>query len=498
MSCPIRVFGLCSLVFSLCAFPANRREIQLYHGLEAHTIRTIPYTRPPFVSLMDLLKGLGLKYSVSPDKGEYHILKKQTLVLDRVSQKAYLGQESFPLSFREEGGLIYARVDDLNALFSRFLSKPMIYEPTSRTIHVSHTEELRVDMRIRPVDSGFRLVLLYSNPLETPLLKRSDRNLLIKLKAKKSQINRSELLAHPAIESVDVVQDLPDGTTEILIKPAIEVSNFRFDAAHTQDQRTSIKLEGAFMNKATLRDNLLRNRKEGLHCIVIDPGHGGGDQGAAGPTGLLEKDVTLSLVKELRQLLATKGTYRIELTREDDTFLNLKTRTGIANNHKADLFLSIHVNAIRSQNATGSETYYLSPNQAELEFDQDHYGSGSREPHHAQDGDLNFILWDMAQTKHLDDSFRIASYIQDELNLLAGIRSRGVKQAPLKVLKGALMPAVLVEVAFISNSQEEAKLRKKGFRTKIVESIARAIDRYDQDIKKRSATPEGSPIKGGR
>jgi N-acetylmuramoyl-L-alanine amidase len=202
---------------------------------------------------------------------------------------------------------------------------------------------------------------------------------------------------------------------------------------------------------------------------------------------LKEKDVTLDLSRRLERALEREGNYEVRLTREGDSSLSLKARTGIANNFNADLFISIHLNAVPTQNARGSETYYLSLDD-DNSFDVSHYNTGDSEEDSTEEesDDLELILWDMAQAKHLDDSFRIAKYIQDEFNTLAGIRSRGVKQAPMKVLKGAQMPAVLVEVAFLTDPVEERKLKGAAFREKIIRSLVNAILTYDREVQLRS------------
>jgi N-acetylmuramoyl-L-alanine amidase len=206
--------------------------------------------------------------------------------------------------------------------------------------------------------------------------------------------------------------------------------------------------------------------------------------------------VVLQIARFARQALVNAG-YEVMLTRDRDFFLSLKNRTGLANQLKADLFLSIHVNAIKVPNAWGSETYYLSPDDTfsemadiniqleNREFEQDE--PELAQPLSSEEGvDLDLILWDLAQTEFMEDSFRIAKYIQEELNILAGTKNRGVKQAPLKVLKGARMPACLVEVAFLSNPLEEQRLKDEVFLKNVAEALATAVVRYDADVRSRN------------
>jgi len=221
----------------------------------------------------------------------------------------------------------------------------------------------------------------------------------------------------------------------------------------------------------------------GIRTIVIDPGHGGKEVGAVGPGGLMEKDVTLMVARKLASALAAKTGARVVLTREDDSLVSLDQRTSIANQYDADLFLSVHMNAAVVKDAKGSETYFLS-----LEA-SDELAKKAAETENASASsaasDLNLILWDLAQQAYLGESSRFAQAIQEELNSATSIANRGVKQAPFKVLVGATMPAALVEVGFISNPEEEAKLKSDEFQNVMVDALTRAVQRYKHDYETR-------------
>lgn len=221
----------------------------------------------------------------------------------------------------------------------------------------------------------------------------------------------------------------------------------------------------------------------GIRTIVIDPGHGGKEVGAVGPSGLYEKDVTLAVARKLAAALSAKTGARVVLTREDDSVISLDQRTAIANQYKADLFLSIHMNAAVTKDAKGSETYYLSL-EASDELAKKAAETENASAHSAA-SDLNLILWDLAQQAYLDESSRFAQAIQEEMNSATGVANRGVKQAPFKVLVGATMPAALVEVGFISNPEEEAKLQSDEFQNMMVDALTRAVQRYKTDYETR-------------
>ena len=232
----------------------------------------------------------------------------------------------------------------------------------------------------------------------------------------------------------------------------------------------------------------------GIHTIVIDPGHGGKDIGASGPGGLQEKEATLAIANKLAAALASKLGTRVILTREDDSMVSLDQRTAVANQYKADLFLSVHVNAAPVKGAHGSEVYFLSADASdELAKKAAESENASTSGHADQQSDLKLILWDLAQQEYLAESSRFAQSIQEEMNALAGIQNRGVKQAPFKVLVGATMPAALVEVAFISNPDEETKLRNQQFQNTVVDALTRAVQRYKNDYETRIGVAQPAP-----
>jgi N-acetylmuramoyl-L-alanine amidase len=222
-------------------------------------------------------------------------------------------------------------------------------------------------------------------------------------------------------------------------------------------------------------------RKRAAFTVVVDAGHGGEETGAKGPSGLLEKDVTLDVARRVKARLMSDDGTAVYLTRDDDRKVPLDDRTALANHEKADLFVSIHANSSRRDSARGSETYFLSYQAtdddaralAALENDT----LGIERGVTGQTG-LDLVLWDLAQSAFLKESSDLAEEIQDRLNDTLGVRNRGIKQAPFRVLMGATMPAVLVEIAFISSPEEERHLREAAFKDRIAESIAASIRKF--------------------
>ena len=225
-----------------------------------------------------------------------------------------------------------------------------------------------------------------------------------------------------------------------------------------------------------------------IRTVVIDPGHGGEDVGARGSTGLLEKDVALDIARQLRRLLSRNLNINVVLTRESDENLPLEQRTAKANNVKGDLFISIHTNASRKKGVKGAETFFMSYEPTDAESSQlaarENFPIVLDDPTLASD--LQLTLWDMAQAEYLNESSQLAEIIQQELNLRLNIENRGIKQAPFVVLMGAAMPAVLIEVGFISNSSEERELRTDSYRQRIAYALFRSISNFIRLYEKKA------------
>jgi N-acetylmuramoyl-L-alanine amidase len=238
----------------------------------------------------------------------------------------------------------------------------------------------------------------------------------------------------------------------------------------------------------------------GLRTIAIDPGHGGRDTGAVGPNGLREKDVVLDIALKLRRLIQKRLGIRVVMTRTEDVFVPLEERTAIANRAKADFFISIHVNAAPRTRARGFETYFLSRDPSDSEArasairENLSVNLGGLKPR--EEDALRAILWDMANTLYLKESSELAKILLEEIDKILQVNNRGVKSAPFFVLMGAAMPAVLTEVAFISNPKEERKLQAGRYKDRVAEALYAGVARFKGRYERRlGVTPRRS---GGR
>jgi len=220
-----------------------------------------------------------------------------------------------------------------------------------------------------------------------------------------------------------------------------------------------------------------------IQTVVIDPGHGGIETGAKGRFGNLEKDITLAISLKLKTLIEKNMGFEVVLTRDRDVDVSLENRSAAANNRKAGLFISIHANGAVQKKAAGSETFFLSLNATDEETRRLAYleNNGNDLQTHidpSTDDDLMMILWDMAQNAYVKESSRLAEFVQIELDSMLGLRNRGIKQAPFKILRGVACPAILVEAAFLSNPDEEQKLASDAYQNRVAEAIYRGLARF--------------------
>ncbi len=249
--------------------------------------------------------------------------------------------------------------------------------------------------------------------------------------------------------------------------------------------KTAVKLPaGLDIHEAQPRSDgdrsLIRALGLKIGKIVIDPGHGGHDAGTIGPKGLQEKELVLDVSRRLGKLLENRMGSEVVYTRHDDTFIPLETRTAIANQEQADLFVSVHANSSHDPDARGVETYYLnftsSPEALEVAAREN--AVSEKSIHELQD-----LVKKIALREKIEESHEFAGDVEAAMhNGLSvrnpGLRDRGVKKAPFIVLIGANMPSILAEISFVSNPDDERRLRTAEYRQKIAESLYQGIAKY--------------------
>jgi N-acetylmuramoyl-L-alanine amidase len=216
-----------------------------------------------------------------------------------------------------------------------------------------------------------------------------------------------------------------------------------------------------------------------LRTVVIDPGHGGPDEGSRGPAGGSEKQVTLSVARRLRATLEGRLGVRVILTREGDQAAGLDERAAVANNNKADLFISLHANASVRPAASGAEVFFLSIQEYGIEAQRAAnapreslpvFGGGTR--------DIEVVQWRFAQARHIQQSEGFARQVEAALRQRVALTPRSLQQAPFRVLVGANMPAVLVEMGFMTNAAQEKQLMSDAYQNDVVQALVEAVVQF--------------------
>ena len=234
-----------------------------------------------------------------------------------------------------------------------------------------------------------------------------------------------------------------------------------------------------------------------LRTIVLDAGHGGHDSGAVGPGGLMEKELVLEVTKRVARMLTDRLGVKVLLSRDGDHFVTLRDRTSFANRERADLFVSIHANAHRVVASEGVEVYFLSSEATDnaarqvaaaensvVQFEKAANGSAA-----GRSDIVKTILWELAQSEFQAESSRLAETVLDSMTESLRIPNRGVKQAGFYVLGGAAMPAILVEIGFVTNPKEEKRLKDSRYRDEIARAIVSGLADYKRawDLRARPA-----------
>jgi len=478
--------------------PAASGSITVLTATQRREVATVARADGDLVAIDDVLAGLGATFTsdapggaVSVRRGSHELVLHQKKSLASVDGDLKL----LPSPVSLEGGRWLVPVDGLPRVLGPFLERPVEWRAAPRVLVIGPVSIPRV--RVSTFLSGeiVRVVFEASETVPFRVQQESGRVTVAVARALVDVSLPPMRLAGGIVESVQFLGG-EENVFAVTLGP-------RFQKLKASEQESPARLvlemsgpplpPGERAAPITPTPRPARPAEApAVRTVVIDPGHGGENVGAKGTRGTVEKDVALAIARKLRAELVNARGLQVFLTRDRDVEVGLDERTAIANNYKADLFVSIHANASRARGAKGSEVYFLSYQASDDESRWVAQTEGAAEPvaGATPGSDLALILWDMAQAEHLEESSALASRIQEELAVVTGSEGRGVKQAPFRVLVGAAMPAILVEVAFISNPEEEKLLASEAYQAKIARSLARGIERFR---KERSARLGGAP-----
>jgi N-acetylmuramoyl-L-alanine amidase len=337
-------------------------------------------------------------------------------------------------------------------------------------------EVVRVVLDIETI-SDYKIYSL-PDPFRVIIDVRGTANLALKKPGKTKPQPPSQIIKNPLHKEDQITDDtsVADITTTIVVLED-------FKKIKTDAQNGTIHRSSSIVSEEQIKGKKLSLAQQlglGVRKIVIDPGHGGKDPGASA-FGLKEKYIVLNIAKKLAPILEEKTAAKVILTRNKDVFISLEERTAIANTNEADLFISLHINAHPSPKVHGLETYYLNLS-TNAEAMRVAAFENSTSTH--QMSDLQNILSDIMKNSKINESSRLAGFVHNSLcNGIEDIQKKnfknlGVKQAPFYVLIGAEMPAILVEIAFITNPIDSENLNTDAFLDIIASDIVEGIQSY--------------------
>jgi N-acetylmuramoyl-L-alanine amidase len=470
------------------------------------------------VSFDDLARLFGA--SVREDqvaRGLVVTVQGKTITLSGAQGLASIGGRVASLSAppARSGSTWFVPVDFIDRALALVHEPKLDVRTRSRLIIVGDVRVPRVSVRIEPQPTQTRVIVDIAPPLAHSVVQEPGR-LLVRVDADALDIELPTLPQNDLLRAVHLAPNAPALALELgprfstyrtsdnvidanQVRLTIDLLSSETTITSTPPPATS-PFPAPTPQAPPARPQLFSETAPStLRTVVIDPGHGGIKDGAKGPAGSLEKHVTLAIAKQLKTALEAKLGVRALLTREDDRTMELDERAAFANNNKADLFLSLHTNASVASTVSGTSVFYLSLADYSEEARRVAIAeNGQALPTIAgADRQVELILWEMAQVRHIEQSAALAGIIERSLRERVKMNAHAIQQAPFVVLVGANMPAVLVELGFISNPAEEKLLNSAPFQQSVVSSLVESVTQFRGYLEgRRAATPRTPPPVG--
>jgi len=380
-------------------------------------------------------------------------------------------------------GALYVPAATFSPLLNLARPENITWDRENETLRIDAEWFNITDMAINQKENGLLIEIFMTSALTFEVYQSEGNWLNIDFPG--GRINRGKLLAATGrhmVRQINAFQFENSAQVSIRLKRTPGKIHHTFKTSPGRLQ-IAIEDEGFVMDSAA--NGLTRiGPDDKVDVIVIDAGHGGEDYGAIGRhKKTREKEITLDIAKELAKLIRKEKQFKVIMTRNSDDYVSLEQRAKIANDAKADLFISIHCNASPKTQAHGFEMFYLAPAKSDAaravaQFENAPFLLGDPSLDKSHENDLAFILNDMIQTEFITESADLAYMADIEMSKKIKIKSRGVDHAGFFVLNRVYMPSILVETAFISNKDEENLLRKSSFRKDVAEGIYNAVKRF--------------------
>jgi len=482
----------CILIFSLIFFPIYPLwgiPVTFTSGGIEKSVECIMIDNSVYMDARELAYNLGGHYFWNP--------ATKKLVLKRGAARIKCSAENRVVIINDQAyylilpakfvkGTLYVPLEEMTLLLHKVLSWSLFWDGARRILSLKGSSYNITFLEISERDRGGEIKIQLTEKLKYESSTTDGNWLHITLDFGVMDPRLNEIKPGGPIKALKTYQFDQSTQLSFQFKKSQEISDIKWD---TKEKTLSL----FFGQTDGPTQDLIQNKTIGfINCIAIDAGHGGKDPGAIGPTGLKEKSVVLDVALRLAKLIKKKMNVKVILTRKDDTFVPLRERTTIANKKGAQLFISIHCNSSRSRKAGGFETYFLAQektDEARLVAARENsvikFELPEKDTHEMTN--LDFIMWDISQNEFLKESEDLAITLQKSLSKRLKIKNRGINQAGFYVLKGAFMPNVLAEIAFISNRHEEKLLKQKRFKQAIAEALYESIkifkQRYERSMK---------------
>ena len=450
-------------------------------------------------ALDDLARIFGLTYREDAIAGGLTVtVRGQSILLSPAQELVSVAGRlvSLPSPPAKEGSAWFVPVDFVSRALAPVAGVRLELRKASRLILSGDIRVPRIAGRIESQGPSLARLTLDVAPATPHSVTQDGNRLVIRFEADLLDV------ALPATTAPDLVQNVRAEGTAVILDLGPRFASFRASDLPGDRGATRIVIEVVAQTTeapvapappTTEAPPLLElSPSGGLRSVVVDAGHGGAEEGARGPDGINEKNVTMAVARRLKAALEARLGVRVILTRDGDTAVALDQRASVANNNKADLFISLHANASVRPSVAGAEVFYLS---------LDEYGEealrAAAAPHETLpvlgggSRDIEVVQWQLAQARHITESAALARSVENALRGRVAMSPRALQQAPFRVLVGANMPAVLVEMGFLSNPGQARQLASDQFQNDIVQALVDGIVQFRDGRAPQGPRPSG-------
>jgi N-acetylmuramoyl-L-alanine amidase len=374
-------------------------------------------------------------------------------------------------------------VEFINRALALIYDSPLDLRKASRLLIVGDLRVPRLSVLYQGGEPG-RLII-DATPRTNSTVSQENNSLSIKFEADALDVALPLLQPQPLVQAIRMTEpatltvDLGPrfGGFRAAAQPLDTATRLTIDLMSAQSEQQLATLATPAQTAQAPDLSSLGQPVSAIRTIAIDPGHGGEDEGVKGSGGTKEKDLTLAVARRVKAAIESRLGIRVLLTRDEDRNVPLDGRAAVANNNKADVFISLHANASFRKTATGASILYAAFDQ---ETEQAHasarperlptFGGGLR--------DVDLVLWDLAQTRHVDRSSELATILSEQFRARIPMSGHPIDRAALSVLESANMPAVLVEMGYLSNDAQEAQMAGAEFQNTFVQAIYDAVLKF--------------------